>query len=360
MKNLFKSRSTMMSLLLIGLAAIIIGGATMAWFTDDADVADATFTAGTVIVDADEANIQVPEGKYFDNVTPGDCAKVTWNIINNGTKAVELRAKITEAWEGGLSTDNVFFCPPEDSDWVMYEDDNGDIWLYYTGGPVPGTYGGASEEERTVPLTLVVGFDGELTDNDYQGKEYTLGAEGSIIEAVQASNGAPEAVWGEVWNTVTDPNYDFTGLANAAYFYSGNGNDMPCWNGENNGDNGGGDNDNPQISFGIELKSVKAVDSNMYGTYLNTEVEFKVVDMTINGEKFTGNKDLNIKVRCKDGYSGSPLGWGEWQEFDRNNVSFTDGESNQITVKYLGRATNSMADIQVSIDGHVVTLPYES
>ena len=38
----------LMSVLAIGLSIALIGGATMAWFTDEAGPVEATFTAGTV------------------------------------------------------------------------------------------------------------------------------------------------------------------------------------------------------------------------------------------------------------------------------------------------------------------------
>ena len=65
-------------------------------------------------------------------------------IINEGIKKIELRVKLSELWivgedEEALSTDNFFYAPAPGSDWVMYEDEDG-IWLYYTGGPVAGTF----------------------------------------------------------------------------------------------------------------------------------------------------------------------------------------------------------------------------
>ena len=135
-------RKIWFSFLLIALSAAMIGGATMAWFTAQADAPTATFTAGTVVVGADQGEkfIGTPEGKYFENVNPGDCATVYWDIINEGTKAVELKVKLDKAWENDLPTSNVYYAPRPDSGWVMYEED-GEIWLAYTGGPVPGTYG---------------------------------------------------------------------------------------------------------------------------------------------------------------------------------------------------------------------------
>ncbi len=248
----------LVSLLIIGLVAGLIGGATLAWFTDATEVAPATFTAGTVKVNADGPNVAVPEGKSIKNVNPGDCATVTWNIVNAGTKAAEFRVKLAALWTGvneellddqGIM-DNVAYAPAPGSDWVMYEE-NGEVWLYYTGGPVPGTFNyvanedGGSEyllQERTIPLTLVVGFDGALTNNAYQAATFQLGgstgegddAISSVVEAVQASNGAPLAVFGAGWTAVNGENYQPEGLAARylEYFTNGNGANMPCWNGE--------------------------------------------------------------------------------------------------------------------------------
>ncbi len=247
------------SLLIIGLVAGLIGGATLAWFTDATEVAPATFTAGTIKVDADEpTQIAVPEGKSINNVNPGDCAAVTWNIVNTGTKAAEFRVKLAALWTGvdesllgdqGIM-DNVAYAPAPGSDWVMYTDEEGEVWLYYTGGPIPGTFNYVANEdggseyllaERTIPLTLVIGFDGKLTNNAYQGATFKLGVEEedanglpvSRVEAVQASNGAPLAVFGAGWAAVNAEDYEATGLAADyyAYFATGAGADMPCWKG---------------------------------------------------------------------------------------------------------------------------------
>ena len=218
-------RKIWFSFLLIALSAAMIGGATMAWFTAQADAPTATFTAGTVVVGADQGEkfIGTPEGKYFENVNPGDCATVYWDIINEGTKAVELKVKLDKAWENDLPTSNVYYAPRPDSGWVMYEED-GEIWLAYTGGPVPGTYGNTDVADRTVSLPIVVGFDGEQTDNQYQGKRFTLNAK---VYAVQASNGAPAAVFGNAWMNATSEGYSDAALK--VYFLTGNGKDMPCW-----------------------------------------------------------------------------------------------------------------------------------
>lgn len=272
----------LLSLLVIGLAVALIGGATMAWFTDETPVQPAEFTAGTVVVNADEApTIDTPEGKYFDNVNPGDCATVTWTIVNSGTKAIELRVKLSELWEGELPTDNVYYAPDPDSGWVMYDED-GELWLYYTGGPVPGTYGNTPEDERTVQLPIIVAFDGATTGNDYQGKEFTLSGD---VYAIQASNGAPAAVWGDAWTTVIgDYDYDnYTGLAETYidYFLTGPGANMPCWTG------GGGDPGQDEYSVEANIVVAGGGSVNGLGSFkAGDEVELEAVEEA--GFIFTG------------------------------------------------------------------------
>ncbi len=82
-------RKLLISILSVALGAALIYGATMAWFTDEADVAETTFTAGTVDItaagsfDADTYNIE--------NVNPGDDFSGSWTFKNAGTKRIMLR-----------------------------------------------------------------------------------------------------------------------------------------------------------------------------------------------------------------------------------------------------------------------------
>lgn len=228
MKSLPKSKM-IVSLLLIGLAAIIVGGATMAWFTAEAEVADATFTAGTVVV-----NAEGPDGNYDLenrnlNVNPGDCGVITWNIINEGSKAARLRVNLNDVWSnvvGGEDTpDPFYFLQPDNSDWVMY-DDGTDLWLYYK-NDVPGTFNAADpanpNPKSSVELKLVYAFDGATMDNDYQSADLALGGS---VNAIQASNDASltDASWAAGWAAITG-GAQLTGeaLLNYNYFHEGAG-----------------------------------------------------------------------------------------------------------------------------------------
>jgi len=238
------------SLLVILLAAAVIVGATSAWFTDDTDIPEAEFTAGTVMVDADGPEYAIMEGKSIENINPGDCARVTWTIINKGTKNAELRVKIDKLWETEpsnellakikadfpeLTINNAYdlaqlldesivhIAPAPDSGWVMYRDDNGDVWLCYQDGPLTGTYYlDEGEDEDSVDLTLVVAFEGPAMDNKYMGARLLLNG---TAYAVQASNGAPEAVFGEEFVDAKKGKGTFID----EYFLTGPGKDLHCW-----------------------------------------------------------------------------------------------------------------------------------
>lgn len=197
-----------MSILIILLCVSLIAAGTMAWFTDDADAGEAIFTAGAVEVRAEGA--YVLGDKSLGNVNPGDCYVLKWRISNIGTKKIQLRTKLDFGWtNSALTNDNVYIIPAPVNeefgytyDWVLYqENSNEPVYAYLRGYP------DGMQPDDEVELCLIVYFDGEMTNNPYQGEEFTLGG---IVEAVQASNGAPSAVWGDVWNTIKREDYSFT------------------------------------------------------------------------------------------------------------------------------------------------------
>jgi predicted ribosomally synthesized peptide with SipW-like signal peptide len=195
-----KKKMLLMMLALTVSVALIVG-ATMSWFTNEAETDNAVFQAGTVKIEAERV-IKL-EDKGIKNVNPGDCYILEYDITNTGTKQIELRSIFNTAWEDNLSRKNIFIVPHKDSDWVLYQPDDAQgpgkkIYAYYMGGPV--------DPEESVKLNLVVYFDGALTGNNYQGKEFTVSGD---VEAVQASHEAASEVWGDGWDTVTGDGYSF-------------------------------------------------------------------------------------------------------------------------------------------------------
>ncbi|MGI6327365.1 MAG: TasA family protein [Dethiobacteria bacterium] len=101
-------RSKMLiGVLVFALAAAVIGGATMAWFTDSDVSDDVTFSAGTLLIDLHE-DISYEE-LDVDNLNPGD--EKEWKIIveNKGTK--NLVHKVVICWDDilGIERDDVYF-----------------------------------------------------------------------------------------------------------------------------------------------------------------------------------------------------------------------------------------------------------
>lgn len=166
-------------------------GATMAWFTDESDPIENVFTAGTVIIEADE---EITSGsETMDNWNPGDCATKEFTIKNNGSKRIALRGIIetgwyeyneeTEAWEewapDGADAVTVTLEPAGQS-WTEDPTDPG-VWYY--NGTIDGKAEGQDAPEVT--LTLEVCLDGPEADNQYQGKRFILSAK---FQAIQASH----------------------------------------------------------------------------------------------------------------------------------------------------------------------------
>lgn len=197
-----KKKLLLMMLALTVTVALIVG-ATMAWFTDQADAGDALFQAGTVKVKAEGA--EVLGDKSLGNVNPGDCYVLLWKIKNDGTKKIQLRTELDFGWtKNALAKDNVYIVPAPVNDdypynWVLHQEAKGEpVYAYLKGYPdglLPG---------EEVELWVVVYFDGEMTDDPYQGQEFTLGGK---IEAVQATNGAPSAAWVNSWEEINKAGY---------------------------------------------------------------------------------------------------------------------------------------------------------
>jgi len=179
------------SVVVIILMAALVGGATMAWFTNSAEGGDAVFTAGTVIVESEGATIIEPS--KYNNWNPGDTDEVMWEFVNAGTKTIKIRFNPSAIWgitdaEGNfvpsseLSSSNVTATLTQesiDAGWVIREDG-----IYY--------YNGIINSGEKISLHLTISLDGPSTGNEYQGMNFVIAG---IVEAVQASHGAAEELW---------------------------------------------------------------------------------------------------------------------------------------------------------------------
>lgn len=326
MADFIKSK-IFLSVLFIGLAAFVFGGATIAWFTDGAEIQAAEFKAGTVEIQAGndgEPEIKTPKEEKkpecvkLKRTAPGDCATVTWEFENVGTKAVQLKVKLSELWsKEGLGTDNVYYCPvdmKEGKGWVMADDENNEIWLYYIDrssgqlGSIPGTYNPEDPDDPLPPakveLKLVVVFDAEETDNDYQDATYSIGGEDSKVYAIQASNKAPETQWTE-WEDVIEEGYlPEEGSASREhfnYFHNGEpGSLTECWIRANGGEYAPEEPEGSIVTFSKKHLEAASPGNKEGDPHADTQLRGKITKAKDKGGKaFTGWVDVTFKVYDK-------------------------------------------------------------
>jgi predicted ribosomally synthesized peptide with SipW-like signal peptide len=197
------NKRVFLSAALILLAVALIGGATMAWFTDSEELTN-TFTAGTLEIDAEDY-WKGSEGSHWDNVNPGDCDDKVFEIINKGSKHSLIRLQFAGEW-GEYVNDLWVAMDPQDADLVTVTAPSG--WTYYAGW---WYYDGklAPDMDPDDPFTFEfkVCVDGPNTDNDYQGMSYKFVFD---IEAIQASNNASGDAWG--LDSLYDPADEETAL----------------------------------------------------------------------------------------------------------------------------------------------------
>ncbi len=85
------------SMVIIALAVALVGGATMAWFTAEAQTPVNEFTAGTVKLSATRGEAHT--SKFIaDNWNPGDTTNLGICVENEGTKSINLRARLDGYW----------------------------------------------------------------------------------------------------------------------------------------------------------------------------------------------------------------------------------------------------------------------
>jgi predicted ribosomally synthesized peptide with SipW-like signal peptide len=228
------NKKVFLSVAIVLLAVAAVGGATMAWFTDEAVVDPNVFTAGTVVLDAEDSWYSETEPISVDNWNPGDCTPKMVTVTYEGTKRAFLRMQIKETWamsngEGGfLDPTEYFDREAPNVDWKVFKGDVDDYktidwgtydpkdnpddwedwnvdgkwnnvgeWWYYDGdddseqttinGTTISAISGVSDtvDPTIVMIIGLVCLDGPGTGNEYQGAQYTISA---TFQAIQASH----------------------------------------------------------------------------------------------------------------------------------------------------------------------------
>lgn len=201
-------KKIILSILVILFVAATSLGATMAWFTAEDSITDNVFTAGTLMIEADENEFW--DTGSVENWNPGDCEDKDVTVEVTGSKTAYLRMKIVDGWYmKNESNEWVSWTPSIDpiefkvngvvvtfpsANWVKIGD-----WYYYI------NQSDVENKGRLMPgdiITVVskVCLNGPLADNQFQGKQYRLAFE---FEAIQTTNEAVNTVWGVFFNGTT-------------------------------------------------------------------------------------------------------------------------------------------------------------
>lgn len=93
----------MMSMLSIALIAALIGGATLAWFSDEASTDAITMAAGTLMVDLDQSAMSEIEILAMKNLNPGD--EKTWDLTVKNSGSKQFQWGLYAFWQDTIGAD---------------------------------------------------------------------------------------------------------------------------------------------------------------------------------------------------------------------------------------------------------------
>lgn len=311
----------------------LIAASTMAWFTGSDDAGEAQFTAGTVKVTGGDA-VEI-HGKSLGIVNPGDCYVISWTFKNDGTKRIQLRTELDYKWLSGLVKDNIFIIPAPvneefgyEYDWVLHQEAEGEpVYAYLKGYP------NGLQPNDEVELRLIVYFDGEMTDNDYQGEEFTLGGK---VEAVQTTNGAPSAVWGSAWDEINDEYYSFGYDFWYEYWQTFNPMNVKCYAAYID------DDDDPEDPGETEPGEFRIILNSTKPENGTATVDFHIHQLRDNmGNKVDGFKTVNYKILVN----------GSIVYEDSANIEFTSGNANNNIVHTVSGEKHDNWKVIAEIDG---------
>ncbi|MGI6363833.1 MAG: TasA family protein [Bacillota bacterium] len=167
-------KNVVVSMLIIALAAALLGGATFAWFTDSKQVS-ATFTTGTIILGED---IATPLS--ISNMAPNDTTEWEITIANEGT--LDLYYRLGFSGNGNLAKVLHVTIDGEDNVIIDGEDTLQEIIDSLAIFSTSTMRINAGAENHTLTITFHLPAE---TGNDYQNSTF----EGCLtVEATQAKN----------------------------------------------------------------------------------------------------------------------------------------------------------------------------
>lgn len=312
------NRKLLLSALTLLLSISLIAVSTMAWFTGSGDAGEALFTMGTVKVSGGEPSILY--NKDPGKVNPGDCYVVSWSLKNIGTKRIQLRTKLDFAWLTGLDKNNIYIIPAPATDdypydWVLNQEASDKPVYAYLRGFADGIL-----PEEEVELRLIIYFDGEMTDDDYQSEDFALDIS---VQAVQASNNSPSHIWGNIWELINDADYSFDYEFWDENWHEFDPMNIKCYSYYFNGD------DDPEEPEAPDQGRPKIVlNETDYDEKCFAGIKFHLKNIVdTDGKKINANKDVNFKVNILDGREDNPV-------YNKSiSVNFNNGNANNVVIE---------------------------
>lgn len=199
----------MVSILVIALAAALIGGGTMAWFNDGDSAAPVTFQAGTLLIDIDDEINLTEEFADFnlEKLNPGDTWEWEFDVSNVGTKGFnwgiyvywndiigQLNDSLTPEVRSLLATKGYGDANLSEAlEWEVFVNGvstfEGKLPATPEGGPLATIIEDPlAANADPVTFTIKANLPGEETGNDYQGSKLSLAIG---VLAWQTTNDAP-------------------------------------------------------------------------------------------------------------------------------------------------------------------------
>lgn len=106
-------RKITVSFMIMALVCALVGGATFALFTSQAENSNNSFAAGTVKIDVGSQTYEVD----VDNMAPGDVINGSFEIINDSS--LDIIYKVSSAVSGDLAP--VLTVNPASQDWTVLD-----------------------------------------------------------------------------------------------------------------------------------------------------------------------------------------------------------------------------------------------
>lgn len=171
-------------MLVIALAAALLGGASYAWFTGGDNV-NGTIKTGTLAITAE--TVGGVDFSFEDLAPGGETAVWAVELVNDGSLEMYYRAKVEGSWEEtGLDSAKILVsCSEDDQNFPEFAaiDDN-----WFVGGDDSMTLAAGNSATYYFKFKLA-----ESADDDYQGQTFTATV---TAEATQADNQTDPINWG--------------------------------------------------------------------------------------------------------------------------------------------------------------------